>query len=67
MLKSNCNLENNSISDKRMLNVQEGCFYTGRGKTQFRQWMDEIGATRKFGSKVLFDKKVIDQALDNLV
>ena len=28
--------------------------------------MDEIKATRKFGSRVAFDKKVIDAALDTL-
>lgn len=54
------------LKDKRLLNVREICIYTGLGRTQARQFMDEIGATRKFGSRVLFDKTVIDAALDKM-
>lgn len=53
-----------TIEEKRLLNIQEVCAYTGQGQTRARQYMDEIGATRKFGGRVLFDKKVIDAALD---
>lgn len=54
-----------NIEDKRLLNIKEVCTYTGIGQTRARQYMDEIGATRRFGKRVLFDKKVIDSALDN--
>ena len=53
-----------SISDKRMLNIKEVCIYTGMGQTRARQYMDTIGATKPFGRRVLFDKYVIDSALD---
>lgn len=53
-----------TINDKRMLSIKEVCAYIGQGETKTRQYMDEIGATRKFGSRVLFDKVVIDKALD---
>lgn len=53
-----------SISDKRMLNIKEVCIYTGMGQTRARQYMDTIGATKQFGRRVLFDKYVIDSALD---
>ena len=53
-----------SISDKRMLNIKEVCIYTGMGQTRARQYMDTIGATNQFGRRVLFDKYVIDSALD---
>ena len=49
------------ISDKRLLNIKEVCTYIGQGETNTRILMDEIGATRKFGRRVLFDKKVIDE------
>ena len=50
----------------RMLNVLQACAYTGRGQTQFKKWAQQIGATRKFGRSVRYDKKVIDKALDDL-
>lgn len=54
------------ISEKRMLSIKEVCKYIGQGETKTRIYMDVIGATRKFGRRVLFDKTVIDAALDEL-
>ncbi len=48
----------------RMLDRHTGAAYCGMGVTYFRQWADSIGATRKFGRIVRFDKKIIDAALD---
>ncbi len=53
-----------AISEKRLLNMKEVCVYTGMGQTKTRQYMDEIGATKQFGCRVLFDKTVIDAALN---
>lgn len=53
-----------TIAEKRLLNIKEVCAYTGIGQTNARAYMDEIGATRKFGRRVLFDKIVIDEALN---
>lgn len=60
------NARNNStaISDKRMLTIYEASQYVGLGTKSTRDYMRKIGAERKFGSRVLFDKNVIDQALD---
>ena len=55
-----------SINEKRMLSIKEVCSYIGQGETNARRYMDEIGATRKFGRRVLFDKTVIDTALDKM-
>ncbi|MBQ6094393.1 MAG: polyprenyl synthetase solanesyl diphosphate synthase [Lachnospiraceae bacterium] len=52
------------IEGKRMLGIDEAAKYLGLGKVVTRAWMDEIGATRKFGRRVLFDKQIIDRALD---
>lgn len=57
---------NGSLEEKRLLNIKEVSIYIGRGQVSARQYMDEIGATRKFGRRVLFDKTVIDEALDKM-
>lgn len=53
-----------NMADKRLLSIKEVCVYMGIGQTQARQYMDQIGATRNFGRRVLFDKTVIDAALN---
>lgn len=53
------------IEEKRLLNIKEVCTYIGVGQTQARRYMDEIGAVRRFGRRVLFDKVVIDSAISN--
>lgn len=57
------NIDGN-ISEKRMLNIKEVCIYTGIGQGMARQYMEEIGATKHFGRRVLFDKNIIDTALN---
>ena len=53
-----------TIEEKRLLNIREVCIYTGIGQTRAREYMDQIGATKRFGRRVLFDKTVIDNALN---
>lgn len=53
------------LNEKRMLSIEEAAFYTGMGRTKCRQWLRDIGAIRKVGSRVICDKKVIDKELDN--
>ena len=53
-----------SISEKRLITIGEGSTYTGLGRTTFRKWAEQIGALRRFGSRVLFDKTIIDRELD---
>lgn len=53
-----------NIAEKRLLNIKEVCSYIGVGQTQARKYMDEIGATKRFGRRALFDKTVIDKALN---
>lgn len=56
----------NNISNKRLLDTREACSYIGMGRINTRRFMDEIGATRRFGKRVLFDRTVIDEALNRL-
>ena len=53
-----------AIENTRMLAADQAEQYVGMGRTSFRAWADKIGATRKFGRRVMFDKVVIDRALD---
>lgn len=55
-----------NISSKRLLTMKEACFYTGMGRTKCRSFADQIGAVRKFGSRVLIDRIVIDKALNDM-
>ena len=50
---------------KRLLDITELAQYIGMGKTYSRKWADEIGAVKHFGRRVLFDRNVVDSALDN--
>lgn len=48
----------------RLLSNKELIQYTGLGKTKAREWAEAIGAVRRIGTRVLYDKRVIDAALD---
>lgn len=52
------------IGNKRMLSVQEACFYTGMGQATCRKWLDEIGAIIRVGRRIYADKVAIDAAID---
>ena len=54
-----------SIDDTRWFDLEQGCTYTGLGKTTFRAWAKQIGAEIKLGRIARFDKQIIDQAMDN--
>ena len=54
------------LSDKRMLDRYEGAQYTGMGVNSFRKWCEDIGAVRRFGKSLRFDRVVIDRALDEM-
>lgn len=53
------------IEDARMLTIEQLCQYTSLGRTRAREFADRIGATKKFGERMVrFDKRVIDNYLD---
>lgn len=51
----------------RLLSADEGAAYMGIGKTAFRAYAVKIGAVRRFGRRVLYDKRVLDSAIDEMV
>lgn len=49
----------------RLLSLPEASTYIGLGRSRGRTFLDKIGATRRIGKRVLFDKVVIDRYLDS--
>lgn len=58
-------LKTNREYISRLMSINEAAAYIGQGNTKAREWLDSIGAKRKFGSRALYDRKIIDAALDN--
>ncbi|MBQ9212133.1 MAG: polyprenyl synthetase solanesyl diphosphate synthase [Clostridia bacterium] len=50
--------------EPRLLSMKELTKYTGLGQNKARIWAEEVGAVRRIGARVLFDKQAIDAALD---
>lgn len=50
--------------EKRLLNVSEAMEYTGLGKNRLYDFSKEIGCLKKYGKRTLFDKDIIDKAID---
>ncbi len=50
---------------KRLLRTQEFCRYVGLGKTKGIEWAKSIGAVKHIGKRLLFDRVIIDRAIDN--
>lgn len=55
---------NSAQIPKRLLSVEEACGYIGLGRSAAKIYLDRIGAKRKIGRRVLYDKTVIDAALN---
>lgn len=50
----------------RMMNAKQAGLYVGMCRAKLRVWAEEIGAARKFGKSVRYDKVVIDSYLDRI-
>ncbi len=54
------------MSEKRLLNKSEFCKYIGMGHTKAEAWAKEIGAVKHIGRRVLYDRVIIDKAIDKI-
>ena len=54
------------ISEKRLLDANEVCMYLSLGRNRGIEFAKSLGAERKIGRRSLYDKTVIDRALDDL-
>jgi len=50
---------------KRLLDIKELCFYLSLGRNSASTLGAEIGARVQFGSRVLYDRKKIDEWIDS--
>ena len=61
----NMNIKNPAPhAEKRMLSEKEARVYLGLGRGKTREFCNDIKATMHIGSRVLYDKMVIDSYLD---
>ncbi|MGI6095026.1 MAG: polyprenyl synthetase solanesyl diphosphate synthase [Lachnospiraceae bacterium] len=51
-------------ADRRLLDATGVCVYLSLGRNRGIEFAKSIGAERKIGRRCLYDKKVIDEALD---
>jgi len=51
----------------RLVGRADGAAYCGMGLQTFAAWAKEIGAERRFGRRVLYDRVVIDKKLDSIM
>ena len=56
----------NAFNGKRLLDVRELCTYCGIGTCTAREWGKEIGAERRIGRRVLYDRMAIDAEIDRM-
>ena len=55
--------DNRRIDEKKLLSVKDLQWYVGLGKNE---WGRNIGAERRIGKRVFFDREVVDRAIDAL-
>lgn len=49
------------LEGKRLSNIKELCFYLSLGRNNASALGKEIGARVQFGTRVLYDRKIIDK------
>ena len=54
------------LSDKRLLDASEVCYYLGLGRNRGIEFARSIGAEIKIGRRSLYDREKIDQHLNEL-
>lgn len=50
----------------RLMDITQLCTYIGLGKVTAREFAEECGAVLKIGRRCLYDKVIIDQAIDRM-
>lgn len=53
------------FNEKRLLTTREAAAYLNTGTYKARHYCESIGAMRRFGKSVLFDRVAIDRAITN--
>jgi hypothetical protein len=58
-------LDTRSLTEKRLLNIKEFCFYSNLGKDLAREFAQENGLAKRIGRRVLYDRVLFDEWCDN--
>ena len=53
------------LTEKRLLSIDEFCFYSGLGEATARKLAKETGIEKRIGRRVLFDRVLFDRWCDN--
>lgn len=53
-------------TETRMLDITGLCVYLGLGRNKAIQFAKESGALKRIGRRALYDREIIDRALDEL-
>lgn len=56
---------NPSSISKRLLSITEAAMYLGVGRNTALKYLEQIGAKRNIGRRVLYDKHIIDEYLNS--
>ena len=55
-----------NLTEKRLLDVKELGKYCGIGICTAREWGRDIGAERRIGRRVLYDRVAVDKEIDRM-
>lgn len=58
--------QNSDASAARLIDTATLCSYLSLGRHSAQEFAKKAGAERRFGKRLLYDKHVIDKALDEL-
>lgn len=56
----------NKLSEKRLLDTNEVCYYLSLGRSRGIEFAKSIGSEIKVGKRSLYDKRKIDQYLNRV-
>lgn len=54
-----------SLTEKRLLNIEEFCFYSGMQRKLANKFAKEIGIGKRIGRRMLYDRELFDRWCDN--
>ena len=54
------------IAEVRLIGIDELASYLGLGRNSALRFGEEVGAVRRIGRRTLYDRRIIDNAIDKL-
>lgn len=60
------NKRSTEANEVRMMNAEQLCCYVGLGRNNAVAFARTAGAEKRIGKRCIYDKRIIDKALDEL-